>query len=92
MSAGYLGCINTQFLWTTEQNQSMLLQERKVLLEAGYGHGKTLILKSKAIQVVKKEEEEEKEEGDRAKVFFVSFGAADNEVRKLCLFNLAMKL
>ena len=88
MSAGYLGCINTQFLWTTEQNQLMLLRERKVLLEAGYGHGKTLILKSKAIQVVKNL----REKGDRAKVFFVSFGAADDKVRKLCLFNLAMKL
>ena len=88
MSAGYLGCINTQFLWTTEQNQLMLLHERKVLLEAGFGHGKTLILKSKAMQVVRNL----REKGDRAKVFFVSFGAADDEVRKLCLFNLAMKL
>ena len=88
MSAGYLGCINTQFLWTTEQNQLMLLRERKVLLEAGYGHGKTLILKSKAMQVVRNL----REKGDLSEVFFVSFGAATNEVRKLCLFNLAMKL
>ena len=48
--------------------EAMQLDCRKVLLDANYGHGKTLIIKSKALQLAASL----KRKDDYAKVFFVS--------------------
>ena len=55
----------------------MVSGRKKVILAANYGHGKTLILKSKALQLAASL----KETNTRAKVFFVSFTAAEYKVK-----------
>ena len=74
--AGHLGSLNTLFIWSREQMEAMQLDCRKVLLDANYGHGKTLIIKSKALQLAASL----KRKDDNAKVFFVSFTASYNKV------------
>ena len=74
--AGHLGSLNTLFLWSREQMELMVSERTQVLFTANYGHGKTLILKSKALQLAASL----KQKNDTAKVFFVSFTAANAEV------------
>ena len=76
ISAGHLGSLNTLFLWSKEQMELMKSDRKKVILHAYFGHGKTLILKSKALQLAASL----KQKNDTAKVFFVSFTGADDEV------------
>ena len=82
MSAAHLGSLNTLFLWSKEQME-LMQSGKKVILDAKFGHGKTLILKSKALQLAASLKEQE----DAPKVFFVTFTAADEErVSPFCLF------
>ena len=83
ISAGHLGSLNTLFLWSKEQMKLMMSDRKKVILDANFGHGKTLVLKSKALQLA--DSLAKKKDDAATKVFFVSFTAAylDTEVRKI---------
>ena len=74
ISAGHLGSLNTLFLWSKEQMELMKSDRKKVILDANFGHGKTLILKSKALQLA--DSLAKKKDDAATKVFFVSFTAA----------------
>jgi hypothetical protein len=70
--ASHLSSLRTVALWNKEQLAVLQSGRKQVILDADYGCGKTLLLKSAALQLAAKQEELGKDE----KIFFFSAASA----------------
>jgi hypothetical protein len=90
----HLGSLRTVFLWNRAQLSIMQLDKKKVILHADFGTGKTLLLKSRALQLVSRLKEQQKHE-DIYYVSLVSFSNTNDKVsdlvRRTGLFDLETK-
>jgi hypothetical protein len=70
----HLGSLKTVVLWNRDQLSVLLSGVKKIILNADFGCGKTLLLKSYALHLANKEEPEKRE------IIFVSVTAARTQV------------
>jgi hypothetical protein len=74
--ASHLGSLRTVALWNKEQLGVLQSGKKRIILQADYGCGKTLLLKSAALQLAAKHIEAGKHE----EIFFISASATETQV------------